>query len=149
MRLIRDIRAFLRLPYSRKRIVIEAICELSIARIRTLRSAAHYTKYLGRLDGPPPTASATDQQGRAEEIGNLVERIAPRMPFQALCLQQALAVRQMLRRRHIDPVVHLGLLEAPEQRGSSDGAHAWVEVGDRVVCGAFNGTRYVIVGTFT
>ncbi|MEM9060251.1 MAG: lasso peptide biosynthesis B2 protein [Pseudomonadota bacterium] len=152
---------FLSAPVSRKLLSVEAAFELVLARLNTLGSARHFTRLMGELEGRPIEAQSA-QQDRAAAIGHVVALTARMMPFRAVCLQQVLAVRRMLRRRHIPSTVVLGVipgksapdsvLEQPASRIGSDGmtAHAWIKTGDRVVNGQTPDLdSYVVLGVFS
>lgn len=67
---------------------------------------------------------------RARRVGGIVERLAEALPWHPMCLEQAIAVRAMLRRRGIDATLHLGIA-----RWEPLAAHAWVTVDGAIVQG--------------
>lgn len=146
------ITSFFRIPWRLQRLALEAGWELLKARAATLRPADHYTRLLGKLAEAPlnETGLVSPQQERmAVEIGAVVERAAKRMPFRALCLQQAIATRQMLDRRGLPATVYLGLVRDPSVRATMDEpAHAWVKTGQRIIVGDADLDRFAVVGTF-
>jgi hypothetical protein len=155
MKLARRIGAFVRAPATRKRLALEATWELLRARILTLRPATVYSPALGTLiETEPPAGPGTDPvtgRAEAEEIGHVVEVVGRCLPFRALCLQQAIAVRRMLSRRGIPAMVYLGVARDRADRAQSDlglAAHAWVTVGSRVVSGEGVLEKYAIVARF-
>ncbi len=115
---------------------------------------------MGELEGRPVSANY-EQQARAERIGYIVEQVARRLPFRCVCLQQVLASRRMLKRRHLPATVYLGVLpeempvaSEPENKHNDKlpgtAAHAWVKSGDRVVNGDSPDLgRYVVLGIFS
>lgn len=145
MAILRELGTFAGASFRHQRIALEAVFELTRARLDTLRPAERYTRYLGQMDGTPPPATH-DQQVRARTVGRIVERVAPFLPFRALCLQQALAVRRMLDRRGLPATVYLGLSHEPVD--GKRAAHAWVSTGGRVINGDVNLDRFAIVGVF-
>lgn len=128
-------------------LAFEAGWELLRARIDTARPPAHYLRRLGVLRAVVPEHCAGDDL-RAAEIGRVVRRVARLMPFRAVCLQQALAVRRMLNRRGLPATVHLGVAQDCAS-GGPEVAHAWVISGNRVVSGEADFERYVVIGTFS
>lgn len=68
----------------------------------------------------------------ARKIGWAVTRAARHVPFDAVCLPQAMAAHGMLRKRHIFAVIHFGTM--PGETRPLD-AHAWVDAGDVEVTG--------------
>jgi hypothetical protein len=151
MKVFRRINAFLRAPAARKLLALEAAWELLRARILTLRPAMVYSPALGRLvETDPPDGPLSDGR-EAEEIGHVVEIVGRCMPFRALCLQQAIAVRRKLDRRGIPAMVYLGIARDRVDRAQADlgrAAHAWVVVGSRVVSGEGVLEKYAIVARF-
>ena len=108
-------------------------------------------KTLGRLvETDPPDGPLSDGR-EAEEIGHVVEIVGRCMPFRALCLQQAIAVRRMLDRRGIPAMVYLGIARDRADRAQAElgrAAHAWVTVGSRVISGEGVLEKYAIVARF-
>lgn len=70
----------------------------------------------------------------AVSVGRIVTRIADRMPFEAVCLPQAMAGRWMLRRRGIATQVMIGCRRG-RQGEEPLLQHAWLLAGDRIVTG--------------
>ncbi len=151
MKLARRIGAFVRAPAVRKVLALEAAWELLRARILTLRPASAYSPALGTLVETEPPAGPVAGRAEAEEIGHVVEVVGRSLPFRALCLQQAIAVRRMLTRRGIPAMVYLGIARDRVDRARADlgqAAHAWVMVGSRVVSGDGVLDKYAIVARF-
>lgn len=142
--------AYLAASPRRRAQVREAVWWLLVSAILKLAPASFYTRRLGRLNGPPPTPVSSRDVEMAIEIGRIIERTARNLPFRPRCLVQAMAARRMLERRAIPATVRLGLAARPGERpNEARAAHAWVEVGDRIVCGEAGHERFVVVGTFT
>lgn len=91
--------------------------------------AAHY----------PPSAA---DMAIAREIGWAVTRAAQHLPFEAVCLPQAIAAHAMLRRRGIFSLIHFGTT-----RGDASplgfAAHAWLNAGEVEVTGYPVGAEFV------
>lgn len=77
----------------------------------------------------PPTPA---QQALAQDIGWAVTRAARHLPFDAVCLPQAMAARAMLHKRGVFSVMHFGTALG-ETIGLA--AHAWVDAGPVEVTG--------------
>lgn len=155
MRRGRAFASFLRAPWRRKLLALEAIGELARARFMTLLPARIYTAEFGRLVASEADAAAGlgDESGteRAAEIGRMVEVVARAMPFRAACLQQAIAVKRMLLRRDLKAIVMLGVSRSTADRAASSmgtAAHAWVTVGPTVINGDQDLTRFTVVARF-
>ena len=149
---------FLRAPNGRLIMALEALAELGRARVLTALPMRVLTRDLGRLNAAPggapadPAGPGQDQQDEAaRRIGDTVAAVAGHVPFRALCLQQAIAVNRMLARRGVRAAVYIGVNRdrAERHRAASDRvAHAWVEVGGRVVSGAGDLERYFVIARF-
>ena len=147
--------AFVRAPARRKLMALEAVAELARARVMTLMPARVYTADFGRLvageaDAAPraPDGAAT---ARAAEIGRMVASVARAMPFRAVCLQQAIAVKRMLARRDLEATVFLGVSRNADERAvpaPGTAAHAWVTVGHTVINGDQDLGRFTVVARF-
>ena len=127
----------------------EIVAELVRARLLTLFSPHRYLPPV-RLETVAAEGDAR-QVSEAAKIGRLVERFAAWMPFRAVCLQQAVATSRMLLRRRVPAVLCLGVSSDPNHRlvpSEGRAAHAWVCVGDRVVCGGTALQHYAVVGRF-
>ncbi len=74
-----------------------------------------------------------DEVRRAIAIGRLVRRTARRVPFNALCLPQAIAARLMLRRRGIKTQIYYGARSGDERRPVR--LHAWLMLGEHCLTG--------------
>ena len=150
---IRRVSAFLRAPANRKLMALEASWELLRARILTLRPATVYSPRLGRLVEADSNENMAFSAARSEaaEIGHIVDVVGRCMPFRALCLQQAIAVRSMLNRRGIPAMVYLGIARDRADRAQADlgrAAHAWVTVDSRVISGGGVLEKYAVVARF-
>lgn len=123
-----------RLPLAEKALAAEAAACLALARLLILFiPLRHWNDGVDvgreRVTAPPDDAALD----RARRIGRIVRLTARRMPFEALCLPQAVAAQWMLRRRGLSGVIRLGARKpAPDQ---SMRLHAWLVCGDAVLTG--------------
>ncbi|MCW3846954.1 lasso peptide biosynthesis B2 protein [Sphingomonas sp. LB-2] len=79
-----------------------------------------------KLPGPEAKAKI------AREVGWAVTRAAEHVPFDAVCLPQAMAAHAMLRRRGIESVMHFGAKKSDEKPID---AHAWLDAAGVEVTG--------------
>jgi len=142
--------AFRRAPPARRRLALEALASLAVARVLTAMPACLYTRFLGRL------CAAPDRVGEcpaiARDIGSVTARVAECVPFRARCLEQAIATRRMLARRGIRATVTFGVNRDAATRSrpqDGDAAHAWVEVGSRIVAGDGKLDQFLVVARFS
>jgi len=151
---------FLRAPGRRRILAIEAVSELVRARLMTLLPARIYARDFGRMSESPITSDPPARDVTADpaqiqlavEIGRVVETVARAMPFRAVCLQQSLASRRMLRRRGVPAVVCLAVNRDAAERAAPErgtAAHAWIEVGSHAIGGGENLGDYAVVARFT
>lgn len=120
--------------------VIETIVALAFA--RALIRFVPFAKWRGLL-GPLGTAGRDEadaamldesQQRLVRAVRRETARWAPRLPFEAVCLPQAMAARWVLGRRGIDGRITIGARIGSEARRPVD-LHAWLMVGDFCVTG--------------
>lgn len=80
------------------------------------------------------------------DTARIIDAVADRLPFRAVCLQRGLALQWMLRRRGVEAVLHYGiqLTEAGEELA----AHVWVSVGDDIILGAPQHQQYAEVARY-
>jgi hypothetical protein len=78
-------------------------------------------------------AAATPDQARvAKAIGWAVTRAAGYVPFEAVCLPQAMAARLMLKRRGVRSIMHFGAAKGAAQPFDT---HAWLDAAGVEVTG--------------
>ena len=131
-RLARKSASVVRMGGARRRLVAEATLWLALAglallvlRFRTI--ARHLGQGLTPAEAAAKMANASVADGDpltlVRDIGWAVRRAADHVPFPALCLQQALAAKFMLRRRSITGALHLGVATRKDPDGAMT-AHA-------------------------
>lgn len=129
---VRKLKTLRSLGRDRRRLLREAVLTLAYARLwlatTPFRKAA---RRLGRVTPvtEPELAEESDAAAilQARDIGWAIRLAAPRMPFKAVCLQQAVAGKLMLRRRGIASVIHFGVARPTAQEEMK--AHAWLDAG--------------------
>lgn len=137
----------------RRALLTEAILRLATARAAlALVSFPHLARRLGAF--VPPTdprvaacceALSGEQTALAAEIGWAVTRAAHHVPFYASCLPQAIAARQMLKRRGIASVLHFGAAKGP---GVLLDTHAWLDAAGVKVTGYPVARRFAEIACF-
>lgn len=78
-------------------------------------------------------------------IASSTKRVAKRLPWKSQCLDQAMAVQCMLRRRGLQNTLYFGMTK--NQNGKWL-AHAWVRSGCTWVIGYHENVSYTVVGTY-
>lgn len=87
-----------------------------------------------------------DQKKLAYRVGWAIWRAEQTLPFDVLCLPQALVARRMLRNRSIASVMFFGVEEADSLDGI--GTHAWVVAGPVEVSGFPQAARYRVFASY-
>ncbi|HKP89221.1 MAG TPA: lasso peptide biosynthesis B2 protein [Thermoleophilaceae bacterium] len=114
----------------RSALAAEAGLFLTLASVATrLLPSSSATRLLGRV-ASASSGGARPAGDEALLVGRAVNRVTRLLPWHPTCLPQAIATRAMLRRRRIDCISHLGVVETDPFR-----AHAWVTVNGSVVQG--------------
>ena len=153
--LVRKSARIVRMGRARRWLIAEATLWLTLAgvallmlRFRTIAS------YLGQSLTPAEavarmaeTPIAGDALTLARDIGWAVRCAADHLPFPALCLQQALAAKFMLRRRSITGALHLGVATRKGPEGAMT-AHAWLDAAGVEVTGCPVTSQYTEVACF-
>lgn len=133
----RPLRRFGQVDGRRRLLVVEAVLSLALARLGlSLLPFPLLARRLGAIGPPLPPAPVAADAGDgalvAREVGWAVTRAARHLPFRAVCLPQALAARQMLKRRGIASVLHFGALQGV---ATDIKAHAWLDAAGVEVTG--------------
>jgi hypothetical protein len=115
-------------------LVLEAAAFLLLARILVATtSLRHWRSLLGGLD---PVAGDSSGAGPCErELARAVARADYRLPIGCKCLQRAIALYWMLRRRARPAILVIAIIDS-RHRGSPDDLHAWTESGGEILIGA-------------
>ncbi len=138
-------REFLQRPGHVRRLLLEAVIWLAVAR---LAIAVLPFRYIGRLAARQVGRQDPSRQARitaAQRIRWAVVICARHVPWRAMCFEQGLAAQFMLRRRGAPSVLYYGA--APDdQKGLA--AHVWVRDGDVDVIGCESASRFAVLATF-
>lgn len=99
---------------------------------------------LSRPQSPRPVSARRDPD-LPHRIGWAIGVVAPRVPWRADCLVQAMAASAWLRRHGYGPVLQLGL--QPSTGGAQAlVAHAWLVLDGKVIVGGEDaGSRYIAI----
>jgi hypothetical protein len=149
---------FAQVGHHRRAVLIEAVAWLLVARLSLIFvSFPRLARRLGTLVGPADAralrATLHDKQDQArvaEEIGWAVTRAARHVPFDAVCLPQAMAARIMLKRRGVDSVLHFGARIGRDKIGPDQpiDAHAWLDAAGVEVTGYPVANTYAEIACF-
>lgn len=120
--------------------IAEAGVALAAARLATV--LLPFDRYID-LGARRIAAPRRHRDGRTESW--IVDALAERAPFRAVCLQRGLALQWMLRRRGVDAMLHYGVKLSD---GEGPSAHVWVSVGEDVVSGAPQHLGYTEVARY-
>ena len=104
----------------------------------------HWRWTLGVIDHATNSNIETGElnKARARSVGRWVRRTAKKMPFEAVCLPQAMACRWMLLRRGLASKVFLGTKKDDETNDTA--FHAWIMHGDLCLTGQHEKDSYMI-----
>jgi hypothetical protein len=124
----------------RRTLLPEAVVYLLAARLALIfvpfpRLARHLGSFVPPTDPRAVavrTAGAADETQLAEDVGWAVTRAARYVPFNAVCLPQAMAARVMLERRGVKSVMHFGAAKGTDKPLD---AHAWLDAAGVEVTG--------------
>jgi ribosomal protein L30/L7E len=127
---------FLCYPLSKKFLLFETVCLSLIARTLVFLVPFNYTKRLLGLksseNGTLKKVNTIVQLGQGSTIRSMINTVHRFLPWQDTCLVQAITAKLLLKRRHSESVIALGLkkIETGELK-----AHAWLLHQDGVVTG--------------
>ena len=137
----RKLQRFSRLPVTDRILTFEAAVFLAIA--RTWLLVVPFRKIAATLgtshpasvprNVPAPTSERDDEISR--RISEAVKRAAKNIPVHAVCIQQAIAAKLMLRRRGIPCIMHFGVARGLPESGDALRAHAWLQTANVEITG--------------
>lgn len=136
-----------RLPLDEKALFFEAVYFLGVARL-TVRFIPfkRIAPTLGTLIQQNDVSEETMTDAKALKIGQAIARAVRYMPWESVCLPQAIAAQRMLRRRGLEWSLYLGV--AREDVGPGLKAHAWLRSGSSILCGAQGHQQFSVVSVF-
>ncbi len=137
----RKFETLLRMSAADRWLLIEAMLWLGLARFFILaipfKTLARFLAWLPQEGEHPPPLLL--------RVRHAVKAAARNVPWNAVCLPQAIAAKVMLARRGCGSTLHLGA--GFDQQGKLV-AHAWVVVGATVVVGAAGMQRFTSLTRF-
>jgi hypothetical protein len=137
-----------RRPLAERKLLLEAFCLLSLARLTILVVPFKWLAFtLGRPANPSPIAASDSDLACAVRVGQAVCSAARYTPWQSVCLPQAVAAQWMLKRRCIPATLYLGVAK-DQERPQTLAAHAWLRCGDVIITGAENHHLFTVVASF-
>jgi hypothetical protein len=146
---------WIRLSPPRRRLAIEVLVALVVARVwlvlrpfKTVAARLGTPLTVGEFASVAPSKLDEDQAAQAREVAMMVRWIARFVPFRAVCLQQAVAAKTVLARRHIPSVLHFGVLRQAEGGRARIRAHAWLAAGTVEVTGFEFADKYQEIARF-
>lgn len=128
----------------------EAVIFLGVARLALLLfSFQRLLRFFGLQIVPEiwdATAVSAPREPAIRQVAEAIRRCARHVPWQSLCLVQALAGRAMLARRGLAPNIWLGVAKEPQQAME---AHAWLVCDQQFVTGSDGYERFVPTACFS
>jgi hypothetical protein len=126
----------------RRALMVEALLWLALARLAlVILPFRHVANCLGDLVPPGrgvgdilTTSSRSGDATLARNIGWAVSRTANSVPFRAVCLQQAIAAKMMLRRHGVQSALHFGVSTGRRHPNTLE-AHAWLDAAGAKISG--------------
>jgi hypothetical protein len=129
MKLRRKLKTFLGKSAAERWLICEAVAMLALARIIVL--TVPFRLMARWLERAPETGSC--DEALLIRVRKAVTTAARNVPWNAVCLPQAIAAKAMLARRGCGSAFHLGATLNAQGKLI---AHAWLEAGGTIVVGA-------------
>ncbi len=135
---------FARLKFSDKRLIVEAVVFLFIARMTIIIMPYKVLKpMLGTYK--KQSVSSEAERRAIRKVGNIIKAASERLPWKCNCLPQAITGRIMLKIRKIDSTIYLGMSKDKDKKII---AHAWLKAGDIPVTGGYDNSEFTQVAYF-
>jgi hypothetical protein len=140
------LRKFLALPPADRGCLVEAGFWLGIARLAILVLPFRWVApRLGRHMARSPEEAGAVSAELLDRISWAVATASCHLPWDCLCLAQAMAGKAMLKRRRVPSTLYLGLVK---DNGAQLQAHAWLRCGERILTGQQGMTEFTVIATF-
>ena len=123
--------SWLRLPPPQRAMALEAAVWLTLAWLLVHHVPMRYWRRHLKTAGGGSGDAGSRRRGRA--VGGVVRSVARRLPFETLCLPQAMAAHWMLRRRGVACRLWIGVRRRTPERPLD--YHAWLTVDGESVIG--------------
>lgn len=137
---------FLALPPAGRVCLLEAAFWLGIARLAILVLPFRWVApCLGRTMAQSPEKTGTTPAGLLDRISWAVAAASRHLPWDCLCLAQALAGKAMLRSRGVPSTFYLGVAKSGEAQLQ---AHAWLRCGELILTGRPGMAGFTVIITF-
>lgn len=144
--MFRKLIAALRLPWSDKRLLAEALLLMALARLAVLTLPFRWVvKVLGKQSEQTPFEDNPAQLDPIRRVGSMVRRLGRHVPWTSKCLDQAIAAKIMLARRRISTTVYFGV---ENDKQGQLAAHAWLRAGTKYVTGGDIRRRFAVINMF-
>lgn len=135
-------------------LVAEALVRLAGLKLFLLAyGAERQPRLYGQASRPEVGAAANaafdlgpEQERMARRIGKAIVRAEALLPFDVVCLPQALVGRRMLRNRGLPSVMFFGVEQGKPM--SAVGTHAWLVAGEARVTGFPQASRYNVFASY-
>jgi hypothetical protein len=143
-------RQFFQLSRTEKCLFVEAFITLAIIRSLLLllpfKQLTHPLTRQNQKEGITLLPFSTMQTGLA--VSRAIYRAANNTPWESACLVQALSAHRMLLKRDIPGIFYLGVMK-DNVEDCQIKAHAWTEVGERIITGKAGYEKYNVIAVYT
>jgi hypothetical protein len=140
------LRKFLALSRADRSCLVEAGFWLGLARLAILvLPFRRVAPILGRHMAQSPEEMEAAPAELLDRISWAVTTASRHLPWDCLCLAQAMAGKAMLKRRGVPSTLYLGLAKEPEAQLQ---AHAWLRCGVRILTGRRGMAGFTVIATF-
>lgn len=136
---------FLSLSTGEKLLAMEAMWETARAR-RAVKKLSYPALQAVLSQGNSENPSNPSDSKEAARIGRMVRIVSRRVPWQSLCLVQALAAKRMLVRRKLPAMIFVGVRHDEDKQLLS---HAWLRCGETFVTGEKDHDQFQIITRYT
>lgn len=142
------IKRFWGLPLSFKIQILEATIVLAATKLLIgLIPLRKIARYLGNLNTKPADYLTPSQLKKSRSVQSALLKSARNIPWNSVCLDQALACLIMLKLRGLPYSLFLGIRKGQERKKLQ--AHAWIKCGKEIIIGDHETASYIIVATFS
>lgn len=140
-----QIRKFINLPFSDKRLFFEAVITSFIVKVMvTLLPIRWYSGFLGNPHQLSPEMDVPGINPALFKTARAIVRCRKAVPWHNRCLVEAITAKKMLNRRGLQSTLYFGVAKENQKMI----AHAWLRCGSMIVTGKQGMQKFVVVNTF-
>lgn len=140
---------FLRRPTNEKLLAIEALWYLALIKVLLKTNSFNsLAKHYGLEIAEEEEHKANTDRQTVKTVSWAIGRVSGIVPWNSVCLDQALTAQRMLSRRGLTGLLYLGVAKDEKKEDAGLKAHAWVRCNGEFITGRAGHEAFTVVSCF-